>query len=84
MIFHSKICILGEYLYVSHTLEGNHNLFGEKLYFIWKFSSGNTGLVVSMSASHAVGHGSRHGLITPKTIIKMLQTAFLLGTQALE
>ena len=32
----------------SHTLfilylEGNHTLFGEKLYFIWKFSSGNTG-----------------------------------------
>ena len=47
MIFHIKICILGEYLYVSHTLfilylEGNHTLFGEKLYFIWKFSSGNT------------------------------------------
>ena len=45
--FSRKICILGEYLYVSHTLfilylEGNHTLFGEKLYFIWKFSSGNT------------------------------------------
>ena len=39
--------ILGMYFYVSHILfilylEGNHTLFGEKLYFIWKFSSGNT------------------------------------------
>ena len=47
MIFHAKIGILGEYLYVSHTLfilflEGNHTLFREKLYLIWKFSSGNT------------------------------------------
>ena len=47
MIFHAKIGILGEYLYVSHTLfihylERNHTLFGEKLYFIWKFSIGNT------------------------------------------
>ena len=24
-------------------LKGNHTLFGEKLYFIWKFSSGNSG-----------------------------------------
>ena len=35
MIFHDKIGILGEYLYVSHTLfilylESNHTLFGEK------------------------------------------------------
>ena len=42
-----KIGILSKYLYVSHTLfilylEGNHTLFGEKLYFIWKISSGNT------------------------------------------
>ena len=47
IIFHAKIDILGKYLYVSHTLfilylEENHTLFGEKLYFIWKFSSGNT------------------------------------------
>ena len=41
--------ILGKYLYVSHTLfilylEGNHTLhvFGDELYFIWKFSSDNT------------------------------------------
>ena len=39
--------ILGKYLYVSDTLfilyiEGNHTLFGDKLYFIWKFGSGNT------------------------------------------
>ena len=39
------IGITGEYLYVSHTLlilylESNHTLFEEKLYFIWKFSSG--------------------------------------------
>ena len=44
--------ILGKYLYVSDTLfilylEGNHTLFGDKLYFIWKFSSGNTGLLIS-------------------------------------
>ena len=36
MIFHVKIVILGEYLYVSHTLfilylEENHALFGEKI-----------------------------------------------------
>ena len=48
MLFHAKMGILGKYLYVSHTLfilylEGNHTLFGDKLYFIWKFSSGNTG-----------------------------------------
>ena len=48
MLFHRKMFILGKYLYVSHTLfilylEGNHTLFGEKLYFICKFSSGNTG-----------------------------------------
>ena len=35
------------YIFVNHALfilylEGNHTLFGEKLYFIWKFSSGNT------------------------------------------
>ena len=39
--------ILGKFLYVSDTLfilylEQNHTLFGDKLYFIWKFSSGNT------------------------------------------
>ena len=39
--------ILGKYLDVSHTLfilylESNHTLFGEKLYSICKFSSGNT------------------------------------------
>ena len=47
MIFRAKIGILEKYLYVFHTLfilylEGNHTLFGEKIYFIWKFSSGNT------------------------------------------
>ena len=47
MIFHAQIGIWGKYLYVSHTLsilylEGNHTLFGEKFYFIWKFSNGNT------------------------------------------
>ena len=47
MLFHTKMGILGKYLYVSDTLfilylEGNHTLFGDKLYFIWKFSSGNT------------------------------------------
>ena len=47
MIYHAKIEILGKNLYESHTLfilysEGNHTLFEEKLYFIWKFSSGNT------------------------------------------
>ena len=50
MIFHTKIGVLGENLYISYTLfilylEGNHTLFGEKLYFIWKFSSGNTAKV---------------------------------------
>ena len=39
MLFHAKMGILGNYLYVSHTLfilylEGNHTLFGDKLYFI--------------------------------------------------
>ena len=47
MIFHAKNGILRKYLYVYHTLfilylEGNYTLFGEKLYFIWKFSNGNT------------------------------------------
>ena len=47
MIFQAKIGILGKYLYVNRTLlklylDGNPTLFGEKLYFIWKFSSGNT------------------------------------------
>ena len=47
MIFCQKNAIWGEYSYVKHTLfilylEGNHTLFGEKLYFIWKFCSGNT------------------------------------------
>ena len=45
MLFHAKIGVLGKYFYVSHPLfilylEGNHTLFGEKWYFIWKFSSG--------------------------------------------
>ena len=44
--FRAKLGILGKYLYVNHTLfifylDGNHTLFGEKIYFIWKFSSGN-------------------------------------------
>ena len=39
--------VLGKNLYVSNTLfivylEGNHTSFAEELYFIWKFSSGNT------------------------------------------
>ena len=47
MLFHAKMGIIGKYFYVSDTLfilylEGNHTLFGDKLYFIWKFSSGNT------------------------------------------
>ena len=47
MTFQAKNCILGKYLYVCHTLfilylKGNHTLFGEKLYSIWKFSSENT------------------------------------------
>ena len=47
MFFHAKIGILGKDLYVIHTLfilyfDGNRPLFGEKIYFIWKFSSGNT------------------------------------------
>ena len=47
MIFRAKIGIFEKYLYVNHTLfilylKRNHTLFGEKLYFIWKFSSGNT------------------------------------------
>ena len=51
MLFHAKMGIWGGYLYVSHTLfilylEGNHTLFGDKLYFIWKFSSGNTAQVL--------------------------------------
>ena len=58
MFFHAKMGILGKNLYVIHTLfilyfNGNHTLFGEKLYFIWKFSSGK----VSVSASHMVGCG---------------------------
>ena len=55
MLFHTKMCILGKYLYVGHTLfilylEGNHTLFGEKLYFIWKFSSGNTEFMYLVSS----------------------------------
>ena len=47
MIFCAKNDILEKYLYVNHTLfilylEGNHTLFGEKFYLIWKFISGNT------------------------------------------
>ena len=47
MIFHAKIDVWGENLHVSHTLfilylKGKHTLFKEKIYFIWKFSSGNT------------------------------------------
>ena len=43
MLFHAKIGIWGKNLYVSHTLfilylEGNHTLFGEKLYFIWNLA----------------------------------------------
>ena len=53
MIFHAKIDVLGrggwENLHVSHTLsilylEGKHTLFKEKIYFIWKFSIGNTAI----------------------------------------
>ena len=51
MIFHTKIGVWGENLYLSHTLfllylEGNHTLFGEKIYFILKFNSGNTESVI--------------------------------------
>ena len=53
MIFHAKNGFWGKYLYVSHTffilyLEGNQTLFGEKLYFIWKFSSGNTDIYIPL------------------------------------
>ena len=42
------------------------------------------GLVVSMSASHAVGSGfTRPCRVVQKTIIKMVQTVSLLGTLAL-
>ena len=48
---HLLLGILGKLLCVNHTLfilylDGNHTLFGEKLYFIWKFSSGNTDTVM--------------------------------------
>ena len=46
------------------------------------FPSNLIGLVVSVSTSHAVG-GLRCGWFIPETIIKMVQTAPLLGTQAL-
>ena len=39
--------------------------------------------MINMSASHAVGLGFRLSWVTPKTIIKMLQTASLLGMQVL-
>ena len=39
------------------------------------------GLVVSVSASHAIGGGFKR--VTPKTIIEMVQNASLLGTPAL-
>ena len=47
MIFHTKNWVLGKDSYESHTLfivylDESHTLFGEKLYFIWKFISGNT------------------------------------------
>ena len=50
MFFHTKIGILWKSLYGSHTLfmlylDRNHTLFGEKLYLIWKFSSGNTAMI---------------------------------------
>ena len=59
MLFHAKIGILGKNLYVSHTLfilylKGNHTLFGEKLYFIWKFNSGNTGMYECFLVFHTV------------------------------
>ena len=59
MLFHAKMGILGKYmyLYVSHTffilyLEGNHTLFEDKLYFIWKFSSGNTDICNERPRTH--------------------------------
>ena len=71
MLSHAINIFGGKYLYLSHTLfilylEGYHTLFGEKLYLIWTFSSGNTaqpshtkpcrvGLVGSVSASRTVG-----------------------------
>ena len=41
------------------------------------------GIIVSLPASHAVGHGFVSRWVIPKTIIKMVQTASLLGMQAL-
>ena len=59
MLFDAKIGILGKYLYISHTLfvlylESNHTLFAEKLYFIWKLSSGNTVVFVKLYVSMPV------------------------------
>ena len=54
---------------------------------VYKDSQGTSlhrvGLVVSMSASHTVGRGFGPGRVIPKTIIKMVQTAFLHCTFAL-
>ena len=41
-------------------------------------------LKVSLFASNAVGFGFAPGLAIPKTIINMVQIAFLLGRQAIE
>ena len=38
-------------------LEGNHTLFGEKLYFIWKFTSGNTVAVSDINFKFRLAHG---------------------------
>ena len=45
----------------------------------------NHDLVVSVSASNAAAtvEGLRPGMITPKTLIKLVQTALLIGTQPL-
>ena len=40
-------------------------------------------LKVSLFASNAIGFGFAPGLAIPKTIINMVQIAFLLGRQAL-
>ena len=66
MFFYAKMGILGKNLYVIHTLfilyfAGNHTLFGEKLYFIWKFGSGNTGTaskVTVISNQYTIVHNS--------------------------
>ena len=47
MSFHANIGVLGEKLYASHTLfRGKSYFISGKIYFIWKFSSGNTDIPI--------------------------------------